>query len=137
MYAAKLGRKCISVEPFYDSYIRFHKSIQIEKLEDKILLLTNGLSDKRGEFKKLKHVPQNVGGQTLLDDPTDYSARKDESIIKNDKYIIETILMDDIVEILPVDFKDCVMKIDIEGFEVKAFQKASKLFSKLNVLAGI
>ena len=136
MYAAKFGRKCISVEPFYDSYIRFHKSIIEENLQDKIILLTNGLSDKRGEFRKLQLAPKNVGGQTLLNDPTDYSSRKNETVIKIDKYIVETILMDDIVHVLPPDFNDCIMKIDIEGYEIKAFKKASKLFSKLNILAG-
>ena len=135
LYAAKLGRKCISIEPFYDSYIRLHKSILIENLQDKFILLTNGLSDKRGELKKLQNVPRNVGGQTLLNDPNDYSTRKNETSIINDKYMIETILMDDIVEILPHDFKDCIMKIDIEGYEERAFRKASKLFLRLNVLA--
>ena len=81
-------------------------------------------------------APRNIGGQTLLEDPKDYSAIKNESFIKNDKYIVETILMDDIIEVLPPDFKDCIMKIDIEGYENKAFRKASKLFSKLNILAG-
>lgn len=135
LFAAKLGRKCIAVEPFYDSYIRLHKSVQLENLQDNVILLTNGLSDKRGEMKKLLDVPSNVGGQTLLNDPSDYSAKKNESDIKNNPYIIETILMDDIIQVLPKDFKDCVMKIDIEGYEGKAFLQASKLFSRVNVLA--
>ena len=78
----------------------------------------------------------NVGGQSLLGNSKDYSSRKDQLIIKNNKHIIETILLDDIVEIVPTDFKDCIMKIDIEGYEVKAFQNASKLFKRVNVLAG-
>lgn len=131
-----MGRKCVTVEPFYDSYIRFHKSVLLQNLQDKIILLTNGISDKRGEFKKLVFLPKNIGGQELLDDSTDYSNLKSESYIKNDKYIVETILLDDIIEVLPSDFYDCIMKIDIEGYEYKAFKKASKLFSKLNILAG-
>ncbi len=136
MFAAKYGRKCISVEPFYDSYIRFHKSILLENLKDKIILLTNGISNKRGEYKKLSRVSFNVGGQSLLGNSNDYSSKKDQLAIKNNKHIVETILLDDLVEILPSDFKNCIMKIDIEGYEVKAFQNASKLFERLNVLAG-
>jgi FkbM family methyltransferase len=134
LYAAKLGRKCVAVEPFYDSYIRLHKSILLENMQDKFVLITNGVSDKRGEFKRLKQVAQNVGGQSLLGDQNDYSSKINETVLKNDRYIIETILMDDLVEVLPKDFKKVIMKIDIEGYEVKAFRKASKLFSKLNVL---
>ena len=43
--------------------------------------------------------------------------------------------MDDIIEVLPADFKNCIMKIDIEGYEGRAFKAASKLFERLNVLA--
>jgi FkbM family methyltransferase len=134
LYAAKLGRKCVAVEPFYDSYIRFHKSILLENMQDKFVLITNGVSDKRGEFKRLKQVESNVGGQSLLGDQNDYSSKFNETDFRNDRYIIETILMDDLVEVLPKDFKKVIMKIDIEGYEVKAFRKASKLFSKLNIL---
>jgi FkbM family methyltransferase len=137
LFAAKLGRKCITIEPFYDSYIRFHKSVKLENLEDNILLLTYGISDKRGELKRLtKDSSGNVGAQTLLNDSNDYSINK-TNITLNEKYLIETILLDDITEVLPDDFINCVMKIDIEGYESKAFREASKLFTRLNILAII
>ena len=101
-----------------------------------MILITNGLSDKRGELKKLQLVPSNIGGQSLLEDPKDYSSHKNKTQLINDTYVIETIVMDDILEVIPDDFYHCIMKIDIEGYEIIAFKKASKLFSKLNVLAS-
>lgn len=135
LYAAKFGRMVMAVEPFYDSYTRLHKSALLENTQDKITLITNGLSDKRGEYKRLQIVSSNVGGQSLFGDPNDYAARANETSVKNDPYIIETVLMDDLVEVLPTGFKKAIMKIDIEGYELKAFLKASKLFAAVDIYA--
>jgi hypothetical protein len=84
-------------------------------------------------LKKLHTAATDFGGQSLLNDTNDHSSQNE---ILNNTYLVETILMDDIVEVIPSDFHDCIMKIDIEGNENKAFKHASKLFSKLNILAG-
>ena len=54
------------------------------------------------------------------------------------KYLVETILMDDILDYVPQnshgqDFTQALIKIDIEGFEAFAFQGAKKLFSTFKV----
>ena len=54
------------------------------------------------------------------------------------KYLVETILLDDIVPYLPKqidgsDFKNAIMKIDIEGFEPYAFSNARLLFEKIDI----
>ena len=66
LFAAMLGRKCVAVEPFYDNIRRIHKSAQIENISDKIILVTNGISDIRGEINKLTKDETNVGGQKLI-----------------------------------------------------------------------
>ena len=133
LFAAKLGRKVIAVEPFYENYIRIHKSSQLESTTDNIILVTNGLSDHRGDLKKLHENNKNNGGQSI-DDNQVLTILTDEQI-NADKYILRTIEMNDLVTIIPESFKEAIMKIDIEGYEIKAFKKASKLFSRVKVNA--
>ena len=118
---------------FLGNYYKIQKSINIEKLEDKVTLLTNGLSNVRGEIKKLSSDTSNVGGQELL--PENHANELNAIDFKNDKYMVETILMNDIVTILPADFKRAVMKIDIQGYEIQAFTKAEKLFARVDIVA--
>ena len=126
LFAAKLGRKVIAVEPFSDSFIRIHKAAQLESLTDKITLITNGVSNKRGIVKKLKKNDKNIGGQGI-----DENSPVDASLINKDKFYLRTIEMDDLITVLPRDFSEAIMKIDIEDYEIKAFKKADKLFARV------
>lgn len=148
------------MEPFADHTLRLHKAVVLENLQDKIVLLQNALSDKRGEIKLLEKMSDdqfNLGAQRLSrDEKRDYT-KADMSTTKN---LVETILLDDIVDYVPprsifryLDWVFCgyiywlinigvysfqrsyskaVMKIDIEGFETYAFLRAAKLFEKLD-----
>ena len=139
LYAAKLGRKVLTVEPFYDNIIRIHKAAKSENLGNQITLVTNAISNVRGEIKLLKQESNNIGGQSLVQN-------KNKAFTKNDikpndpnaKYFVETILFDDIVDFLPLNddgkhFKKAVLKIDIEAFEPYAFLNAEKLFNELEI----
>ena len=44
---------------------------------------------------------------------------------------VSTILLDDLLEV--ISFKKAVMKIDVEGHEHKAFDKAHKLLNAINI----
>lgn len=128
-----MGRKVLTVEPFYDNIIRIHKASTEAKLQNKIKLIQNALSNKRNEIKRLNPVYNNIGGQSLLENKLK-TFNRDPS----DRYLVETIYFDDIVDSLPKneqgqDFTNAIMKIDIEGFEPFAFVHAQKLFSKLNI----
>jgi FkbM family methyltransferase len=133
LFASKLGRTCIAVEPFYNNYIRLHKSAQLAQVTDKIILITNGVSDKRGEKKKLHMNHQNIGGQGI-NEQADLSQMNEEQL-KNDKYVLTTIFLDDLITVLPNNFKNAIMKIDIEGHEIKAMRRASKLFKTVKIHA--
>ena len=56
----------------------------------------------------------------------------------NNKYLVETILFDDIIPYLPkksdgTNYKKAILKIDIEGFEPYAFTNAKKLFDLIEI----
>jgi FkbM family methyltransferase len=130
-----MGRKVVTVEPFHDNILRIHKAAYLEKTYKNILLIKNAISNKRNEIKLLGSSHNNIGGQSLLDHK-DKIYKKDE----NNKYLVETILFDDIVPYLPYKndtikerFKKAILKIDIEGFEPFAFENASLLFDALDI----
>ncbi len=135
LFAAKLGRKVVTVEPFHDNILRIHKAAYLENTYSNITLIKNAISNKRNEFKLLAQNSKNIGGQSLLENK-DKTFQKDES----NKYLVETILFDDIVDYLPYkndltkeEYKKAILKIDIEGFEPFAFEHASLLFNKLDI----
>ena len=122
----------MTVEPFFDNILRIHKAANEANLQTNITLIQNALSDKRNEIKRL-NPESNIGSQSLIE-----SKRKVFIRDPNDKYLVETIYFDDIIGVLPrnekgEEFKDAILKMDIEGFEPFAFMHAEKLFSKLNV----
>ena len=63
LFAAKMGRDVLTVEPFYDNILRIHKAAKEEKIEAKIKLIKNAISDKRNEVKLLQVSDNNIGGQ--------------------------------------------------------------------------
>ena len=135
LFAAKFGRQCVAVEPFYDSYIRLHKSALLEKTESMITLVVNGISDIGGQVKMMSQVKNNFGGQSIFGNDINYAGRVNESEIKRNKYLIETITLNDLVYVLPAGYKKVIMKIDIQNYEIRAFKKANILFETLDILA--
>ncbi|RNA32950.1 hypothetical protein BpHYR1_002450 [Brachionus plicatilis] len=133
LFAAKIGRSVISVEPFFDSVLRIKKAAIIEGIENKITLLQLGISNKR-EKKELSYVPNNIGGQSLFS--SDKNNKSDFNIDEKN-FIVRTILLDDLINFLPTTFqgnnyKNGVMKIDIEGYEPYAFEHSKRLFDTIN-----
>ncbi|CAF1080815.1 unnamed protein product, partial [Brachionus calyciflorus] len=49
LFAAKLGKQVISVEPFHDNIIRLQKGAELENIRDKIVLLKYAVSKKKNE----------------------------------------------------------------------------------------
>ena len=96
LYAAKLGRQVLAVEPFIDSAYRIHKAAFIENLQDRIILLLNAVSNRRGTAW-LRPNPDNIGGQGLEDDNNQNSSK----ILLPLKYRVQTILLDDLINFLP------------------------------------
>ena len=132
LFAAQLV-KVLTVEPFYDNILRLHKAARMENIQHRITLIQNAISDRRGEVKMLEPSSNNIGGQGLLN-----SKKKTYSKNVYNKYLVETIIFDDLVEYLPKTnenkmHKTAILKIDIEGFEPYAFQNAHKLFDAIDI----
>ncbi len=105
----------------------------MENIQSRITLVKNALSNRRNELRHLSKVDINPGGQGLTD-----RFENDTNLLSQNKYLVQTILFDDLVDFLPKDsngntFKRAILKIDIEGFEPIAFQSANFLFKSLKI----
>lgn len=106
LFAAKLGRDVVAIEPFFDNIIRFHKAVVSENLQDRIRLITNAVSDERGQIQSLQRMDDNIGGQFLIRTNASSSSSAQmrvytrEDRVKN-KYLVETIWLDDIIDYFP------------------------------------
>jgi FkbM family methyltransferase len=129
MFAAQLGRDVVAIEPFYDNVMRIHKSVGLANLQERVTLVKNTLFNKRHELKRLSRFDTNKGGQQVdANSKIDHKNKTD--LLDQDKYIVETILMDDLIEAFPLRrdgqfYKKACIKMDIEGSEPFAFQQAS------------
>lgn len=126
LFSAKLGHKVLAVEPFYDNIVRLKHSIAFNKFENNVILIGNALSNKRNELKVLTSFKSNVGAQSII--------HEDQALLKEktNKYVVETILFDDLIDFLPKG-KKVIMKIDIEGYETFAFENATKIFDHVDI----
>jgi FkbM family methyltransferase len=133
LYAAAAGRKVVTIEPFYDNILRIHKAAQLGGSQNNITLIANALSDKRNEIKLLQRNEKNVGGQSLMDNRDKVFSKSDMKTHPKAKYLVETILWDDIVPYLPLNeknekFTKAFVKMDIEAFEPYAFSECFEIF---------
>lgn len=122
MLAASMGRKVVAVEPFSDNIHRIHQAAQIEHLTEKIVLLQNAIADVTASGTLQKSADNQ--GDTRIKmgvEPCEGSCPPTVKIIR----------LDDLVGVLP--FQKAVMKIDIQGYEHRAFKHASVLFSRINI----
>ena len=126
LYAAKAGNKVITIEPFPDNVNRIIKAVQIEKLEDRITLIQNAVTNKRNQ--KVNLGPQPKGWWAIKDgDPGKIKSASDITV--------DTILVDDLIDLVPKGHKKGIIKIDIEGHEPVAFLCAKRLFEHLEIKA--
>ena len=130
LFAAKLGRDVVAVEPFQDNILRIHKAAKMQNIQKKITLIKNGISDKRSMNMRLSQDLYNIGGQSL--------SNVENNI--NDKYSVRTILFDDMIDYFPKKansqaYTKVIIKMDIEGFELKAFENSIEFFRTHEIFA--
>jgi FkbM family methyltransferase len=121
LLAAKLGRLVVAVEPFIDSIRRLHRAAQIDHTADSIHVVNNAIAEVRTKAT-LRPSGDNQGDARI-----ELRVQECQGTCPT---VIDTILLDDLVNILP--FRQAVMKIDIQGYEHHAFQRASKLFDAIH-----
>ena len=124
---AAVGHQVVAVEPSDNNVRRLRKAISIGGFENQITVAQAGISNETGEMY-LKVRYKNPGASFLVAKELCVS---DKDFICDVNRRIPLVYMDDLVNVIP--FNNAVMKIDIEGFEYKAFKKANKLLKKINV----
>ncbi len=123
LIAAKMGHDVLAVEPFNPSLWKFHKAVQKGNLTDSIKVLHNAISDKR-EVVYMKANVDNQGDARVhpiwFDQCDDVTCQR-----------INTIHINDLIP--HIKAKECILKLDIQGFEHKAFAKADLFLQKVSV----
>ena len=124
--AATRGFEVLAIEPKAENILRIQKAISLRDTGGHVTLIQNGISDIRSQMRLISHrreqgrtvvvcnkLCRNYDGDVCLDAP------------------IDTILMDDLLEVIP--FRKALMKIDVEGHEIRAFAKSDLLFSEVHI----
>ena len=125
--AAAAGHQVVAVEPMESNVIRLRKSIELGNVSDKITVVEAGISNVGGELY-LKADRKNKGGSMLV--PLELCT-SDFNYVCDKRLPIQVLVMDDLLKY--IHFKNAIMKIDIEGYEYKAFQAADKLLDAVAV----
>ncbi len=135
LFAAKMGRDVIAIEPFFDNLLRIHKAAFLEKTHTKITLIYNAISNQQNEIKMLKKSNDNIGGQSLQNASSHLINEK-----SNNKYLVNSIFFDDVLEVIKANeikqgkvYKKAILKVDIEGHEIYALERAEKLFRAISI----
>ncbi|CAF1224306.1 unnamed protein product, partial [Didymodactylos carnosus] len=137
LLATQLNRHVLSIEPLHDSLIRLHKSIQLNNVENFVTVIANAIGTKH-EKLQLNIVDKNIGGSYLsILDKMKPPVKIIPDIVITPKVLadVDTIVLDDLIDIYPSYFKRAILKLDIEGFEAYAFQNATILFNKTEIPA--
>lgn len=122
LLAAKMGHQVVAVEPLVDNIIRIHCAAQIEKLFDKITAIRNAIADVRS--------PGTV--RTSGDNQGDTRVELGVEPCRGScPPTVNTVFLDDLVAV--TNFRRAVMKVDIQGYEHKAFKHAAVLFQHVNI----
>jgi FkbM family methyltransferase len=124
LYSASLNQSVIIFEVLLDYLILIQESIRINsKLSERITLYPFGVSD---EYRIWKIVPKE--GLTRLDFIKSETLNTLYQKSSNDLTVIQAYPLDDFVF-----QKVSVMKIDVEGFEIRALKGATQLIRTLGV----
>ncbi len=124
--AAAIGHQVLAVEPNIHNIVRLHRAAQQGQLETRITLLQNAISNVRG-VAKIRYSTNNQGDTQIRM----MSGQQNGTASKNVEVYTKTIIMNDLTEYCR--FSKAIMKIDIQGFEHKAFQHAEELFKKVQI----
>jgi FkbM family methyltransferase len=127
MFAASFGRLVLAIECFKPNINRIRKAVQIEKLQDKVVLIGNAIFSESGKYLQIKSDPYNVGSQAIIAD-----SNMNHSI--NDMYVVKTIRFDDILPILKEkNIRNAVMKVDIQWAETYLCDTGNETFDYVNL----
>ncbi|XP_045179513.2 uncharacterized protein LOC123539099 [Mercenaria mercenaria] len=124
LLAASIGHDVVSVEPWDQHIQKLVHSIHINKFENKITIVNNAISNSRRELHFYVPWPNNQGAARLV--------LGNQNVENNQRFSANSITLNDLANLIQT--KDIVMKIDIEGHECRALEKADVIFDRFNVI---
>jgi FkbM family methyltransferase len=126
LFAAAMGHSVVSVEARKLHIEMLAEASQISHLENKLLLVHNAVSDRRTTVT-LQLSRDNQGATKVIEANLSQFCRY--KYCKTPHNTIQSIIMDDLIPVIA--FSRAILKIDIEGFELKAISGTRRLFEKL------
>ncbi|XP_061188606.1 uncharacterized protein LOC133196762 [Saccostrea echinata] len=130
---AKMGRKVLCIDALYLNVKHVCASIIQNNFQKSITIVMNALSNNR-KYVELGIDSRNYGG-TFVDEDADFVKRKKGGTATGEHYTsISSIVMDDLLLLPSINmFRKSFIKMDIEGFEWKALERASAFFKAIDV----
>lgn len=126
MMAATQDFPVLAVEPKAENILRLQKAAALKEVWGHVTLVQNGISDVRSRMRLISHRKEQ--GRTVVVCNKLCRNYDNDVCLENP---IDTILMDDLLEV--ITFKKAVMKIDIEGHEIRAFARSELLFKEVHI----
>jgi FkbM family methyltransferase len=127
MFAASFGRFVLAIECFKPNIDRIRKAVQIEKVEDRIVLVGNAIFSESGKYLQMESDPLNIGSQGII-----VNNSMNQSTNKN--YTVKTMRFDDILPILKEKkIRNAIMKVDIQWSEVFLCETGNETFDHMNI----
>ncbi|XP_045179742.2 uncharacterized protein LOC123539248 [Mercenaria mercenaria] len=124
LLAASIGQNVVSVEPWDQHIQKLVHSIHLNKFENKITVVNNAISNSRSELHFYVPRSNNQGAARLV--------LENQNVENNQRFSANSITLNDLANLIQT--KDIVMKIDIEGHECRALEKADVIFDRFNVI---
>ena len=121
--AANMGHQVLAVEPYLPSLKRFHKAIAEGGLSNKIKALQNAISDKREEVNMKANIDNQGDARPCH--------RFHEDCKQDSCQKVNTIYMNDLIPY--IESPECILKLDIQGYEHRAFVHAELLLDKISM----
>ncbi|KAJ3332424.1 hypothetical protein HDU76_000291 [Blyttiomyces sp. JEL0837] len=128
LFFAKLGHETHTFEPFIKNMRLLRCSAQINKFTN-LFLQRVALSDTTTAKKMCLNAPEgNVGGTTLSEECGGFNHKEANNYETSTD--IRSVRLDDYWRVVLDGRRPALMKIDVEGYEVKAFLGADETLTK-------
>ena len=122
MFAKNIhGRRVLAVEPTRNAFMRLHKNITLNKVEDRVLVFQGVVADKTGETT-MRVIPGKEEYSSL--GAMEHPAIVQEECISEE---VSSVTLDDLVARFDLD--PGFMKVDVEGSEHLVFSGGKNVLS--------
>ncbi|KAK2170702.1 hypothetical protein LSH36_1g18013 [Paralvinella palmiformis] len=119
--AAAMGRSVLALDPSLENVKRLDRSLKLAQFDAAVTVLNNAVSDVRGRAEVIIHNFNRMATEVRqLND----SSAKGSDILSGE--VTDTILLNDLSAIW--QFKKALLRVDLNGFEHRAFSNADILF---------